>query len=230
VLRAEGLTVARGRRVLLENFSIEFAQNEIVRVAGPNGCGKSSLLRVLAGVVEPRRGRVVRDVACAFVPERLVLPDSLPARRWLRLSGAGEARLPSALDAHCGTLSKGQLQRVVLTGVLGGPRRRPSILFLDEPWAGLAQGARAALDHELSEEAAGGSTVVYTDHSGATGLSPTRTVQLAPNMDTATEAPSATVRIELIRGDERTHITIAESDLAARLSDGWEIDRVDPRS
>jgi len=105
VVRAEGLMVARGRKLLIERLRLHVAAGELVHVAGPNGCGKSSLLRVLAGVVEPRRGRVSRGAPCAFVPERLSLPDGLRAARWLRLAGGLATPLAGELDRRCRELS-----------------------------------------------------------------------------------------------------------------------------
>ena len=99
MLEAEDLTVARGRRTLLEGFAVRVRPGELVHVAGPNGCGKSSLLRVLAGVVEPRRGSVVRRAPCVYAPEQAALPESLPSQRWLRVVGAGDAELPAPLGA-----------------------------------------------------------------------------------------------------------------------------------
>jgi ABC-type Mn2+/Zn2+ transport system ATPase subunit len=177
VLEAEDLTVARGRRTLLEGLAVRVRPGELVHVAGPNGCGKSSLLRVLAGVVEPRRGRVARRARCVYVPEQPALPESLPAQRWLDVVGAGNAPLPAPLRARVGKLSRGQLQRVVLTGALHGSDDR--ILVVDEPWAGLDAAARDELSGRLSALAAHGSAVLFTDHGGAGELTATRTITLA---------------------------------------------------
>ena len=177
MLEAADLTVARGRRTLLEGFAVRVRPGELVHVAGPNGCGKSSLLRVLAGVVEPRRGRVERRARSVFVPEQPALPQSLSARRWLDVVGAGAAQLPSPLRARAGRLSRGQLQRLVLTGALHGDGDR--IVVIDEPWAGLDAAARDELSGRLADLAAAGSAVVFTDHGGSGDLAATRTVVLA---------------------------------------------------
>ena len=232
MLRAERLTVARGRRVLLEDFSLELEPSEALHVVGPNGCGKSSLLRVLAGVAEPRRGRVRRAARCVFIPERLALPDSLPARRWLRVTGASGGRLAPELDRRCGALSKGQLQRVALAGAIVDVDQR-CLLVLDEPWAGLDATARAKLEADLAGAAARGAAVIYTDHSGAGALSATRSLALGrptmlPPPSPDAEPVPAAARIELVRGNDRAALTVDDPELAARLADGWRIDRAEP--
>lgn len=113
LLSADGLTVARGRRVLLDRFSLDLSSGEAVQIAGANGCGKSSLLRMLTGAVEPRRGSVQRAARCVYVPERAALPDSLPARRWCRRSRRpGIAHVASGAVGGALALLLGSLTRV----------------------------------------------------------------------------------------------------------------------
>jgi len=226
LLWADGVTVARGRTTLLEDFSLQLEAGELVHLRGANGCGKSSLMRVLAGVVEPRRGSVVRTGRCEYVPERVTLPESLPARRWLRVCGVGGAELPSELDRRCGALSNGQQQRVVLTAAMADGSLPASIHLLDEPWAGLDAVARDTLDANLTSVVAGGAAVMYTDHGHETGLVASRTLDLTEGGLEAAGS-DALLRVELRRGGERTHVVISDRALAARLSDGWEIERVD---
>lgn len=217
--------VARGRTVLVADLRLHVTAGELVHVAGPNGCGKSSLLRVLAGVVEPRRGRVARSAPCAFVPEHLALPDGLRATRWLRIAGARGAPLAADADRRCGELSNGQLRRVALAGALHAARERPAVLVLDEPWAGLDAGARAALGEELGAAADRGSAVIFTDHSGAATLRATRTLRLGGE---PRAVPPARIRVALARGDERADVVVHEPELAVLLADGWAIRDAEP--
>lgn len=217
------MTVARGRTILLRDFSLQLAAGELVHLRGANGSGKSSLMRVLAGVVEPRRGRVVREVRCRYVPERVGLPESLPARRWLRVCGAGHVELAAELDRRCGALSNGQQQRVVLATLLEDRGAWSATYLLDEPWAGLDADARESLDLRVRQVVAQGSAVLYTDHGHETALTPTRMVDLTQGGFSQV----GSVRIELRRGEERAHVVVSDRELAARLADGWEIDRIE---
>ena len=236
MLLADGVTVARGRTVLLRDLRLVVGAGELVHVAGPNGCGKSSLLRVLAGVVEPRRGRVERAAPCAFVPERLALPAGLRASRWLQVAGARGAELPTELDRPCGALSKGQLQRVAIAGALHAAGERPAILVLDEPWAGLDGEARGALGAALGDAAVRGSAVVFTDHSGAATVRATRALTLAgaaarsgtPPAPGGPGARSSRVRIALARGAERAEVIVDDAELAERLARGWTVRDAEP--
>ncbi|MFF9850314.1 ABC transporter ATP-binding protein [Streptomyces litmocidini] len=168
----------RGPWVLRE-VSLDLPAAALVRVVGTNGTGKSTLLRLLAGVDAPTEGRVTgRPVRTAYVPERF--PVALPftavdylvhlgrvqglgraaararAGEWLERFGAGE---------HAGTglaeLSKGTSQKVAVAQALLAD---PALLVLDEAWTGLDTGARAELDTAVRERLAAGATVVFVDH------------------------------------------------------------------
>ncbi|MEV4430984.1 ATP-binding cassette domain-containing protein [Streptomyces sp. R-07] len=168
----------RGPWVLRE-VSLDLPAAALVRVVGANGTGKSTLLRLLAGVDAPTEGRVTgRPARTAYVPERF--PVALPftavdylvhlgrvqgldrasararAGEWLERFGAG---------AHAGTglseLSKGTSQKVAVAQALLAD---PALLVLDEAWTGLDTGARAELDTAVRERLAAGATVVFVDH------------------------------------------------------------------
>lgn len=227
LLWADGVTVARGRTILLRDFSMRLEAGELVHLRGANGSGKSSLMRLLAGVVEPRRGAVGRAAGCLYVPERVALPESLPASRWMRICGAAGLRLPGELDRRCGALSNGQQQRLVLTAVLEDRAVPPRVYLLDEPWAGLDAEARASLDTRLTQAVDDGSAVAYTDHGHETALAPSRTIDLGGG-ESEPGDPDGRVRVELRRGAERTQVVIADRELAGRLSDGWQIEHIGP--
>ncbi|WP_107100264.1 ATP-binding cassette domain-containing protein, partial [Streptomyces albus] len=170
--RAGGPWVVRG-------VDLEIRAGTLVRVAGGNGGGKSTLLRLIAGVDTPSAGRVRgRPPARGYVPERF--PASLPltaldylthlgrirglrtreaarqGARWLERFGA---------DAYAGTrmreLSKGSSQKVAVAQALLG---LPGLLVLDEAWTGLDRPARAVLDDVVRERTAAGGAVVFVDH------------------------------------------------------------------
>lgn len=165
---------------MLRDVTLDLPRGGLVRIEGANGTGKSTLLRLLAGVDRPTVGRISGRPAAstAYVPERFpaALPFSalrylthlgavrgLPRERareralhWLDLFGiTGYARTP--LDE----LSKGTCQKVAVVQALLAD---PALLVLDEAWTGLDHDSRTLLDTTLRARAATGSTVLFVDH------------------------------------------------------------------
>jgi NitT/TauT family transport system ATP-binding protein len=156
--------------VIFENFDLEVARGEFVAVVGRSGVGKSTLLRILAGLARPSQGRFEIDVdaRAAMRPTGLVFQDSrlLPWRRIaanvaLGLEGLGLARperdrralaalarvgLAAHADKWPHQLSGGQRQRVALARALAV---EPALLLMDEPFGALDAMTRERLQDEL---------------------------------------------------------------------------------
>ncbi|MFI6490998.1 ATP-binding cassette domain-containing protein [Streptomyces sp. NPDC050564] len=179
-LRLEGV----GRRYgihgpwVLRRVDLEVTPGTLIRVEGANGTGKSTLLRLLAGIDAPTEGRITGRPRTAYVPERF--PAALPftasgylthlgavhgltrtaaaraAEEWLeRLGAAAYARTPLS------ELSKGSSQKVAVAQAL---LAEPELLVLDEAWTGLDAAARAELERVVAERTAAGAAVVFVDH------------------------------------------------------------------
>ncbi|AQS66961.1 ATP-binding cassette domain-containing protein [Streptomyces pactum] len=179
-LRLDGVGRRYGLRGpwVLRGVDLGVTPGTLVRVEGANGTGKSTLLRLLAGIDTPTEGRVTGRPRTAYVPERF--PPALPftaaaylvhlgtvhglsrraaaraAGQWLeRLGAAGHAATPLA------QLSKGSSQKVAVAQAL---LAEPELLVLDEAWTGLDADARAELERAVAERTASGGAVVYVDH------------------------------------------------------------------
>jgi ABC-type cobalamin/Fe3+-siderophores transport system ATPase subunit len=89
VLKAESLRIGYGRRRLLHDLSFAVTRGEILGIVGPNGCGKTTLLRTMLGLVEPLGGRVERPsgLSVSDVPQRVRSPERDAAQRALALLG-----------------------------------------------------------------------------------------------------------------------------------------------
>ncbi|MEH3103045.1 MAG: heme ABC exporter ATP-binding protein CcmA [Sphingomonas phyllosphaerae] len=176
LLVARALTVARGGRVLVENLDIDVPRGGAVLVRGANGAGKSSLLRVLAGLLPPGAGVVTRDGRVAWMGEPAALD---PERRlvdalgfWAALDGRGsaEVRVAAALAAvelseiaevPVRMLSTGQRRRAALARVVASGA---DLWLLDEPASGLDVAAVMRLEGLIDGHRGGGGAVVVTTH------------------------------------------------------------------
>lgn len=141
-LAATDLACRRGDRLLFRGLSLNLKPREVIHVTGANGIGKSSLLRILGGLLRPFAGEVVRHGAVGLVDERPALDPELPLGRalgfWRTLDAAPDTNLPwpleSLLDVPVRYLSTGQKKRAALArlSAQGAP-----IWLLDEPLNGL---------------------------------------------------------------------------------------------
>ncbi len=148
----EAVTVRRPDRALFEDLSLTVADGDRVGVVGINGTGKSTLLRVAAGVDAPDTGRVRRGrgTRVGYLEQEPVLGPG-PVRGAVAPGWEGDAaldRLGMARHAEVATasLSGGQVKRVALAAVLAEPAE---LLVLDEPTNHLDLAAVAWLEQQL---------------------------------------------------------------------------------
>ncbi len=243
LLSCEGLAVRRGRRHVLSHVCLTMRAGETAYLFGDNGCGKTSLLRVLAGIAHPAAGSVSRVAPCAYVPEKVVLASSLRPAEWLNAMRGGapcawsSAVIASGLDIgvlgmRSSALSKGMLQRIALVEAL---HSECPLLLLDEPFAGLDAAGRDWLARRVAERVGAGAAVIFTDHSDAAGsrLAAARRLTLTGGgcIASGPVRAAALVRITATNstGERVTHeVDEAAGDavLSQLLAAGWHIEDV----
>ncbi|MBC6437744.1 MAG: metal ABC transporter ATP-binding protein [Rhodobacteraceae bacterium] len=155
LISVQNLSVAYGANLVLRNVALTLEPGEIVTIVGPNGSGKTSLLRAIIGATSPSRGMIALKpgLRIGYVPQRLHIDQTLPitVERFMRLTdnvpGATcrtvleAAGVPDLLGRQMSQLSGGQFQRVMLARAL---INQPDVLLLDEVTRGLDQPGVAA--------------------------------------------------------------------------------------
>ena len=181
------LACERDWRLLFEHLDLRLAAGDMVQISGPNGSGKTSLLRLLSGLMQPTAGDILLDGKplaeqrselahnllwighAAGIKDLLTPVENLSwlcalhhsldsADIWQALEAVG---LRGFEDVPCHTLSAGQKRRVALARLyLPGP----ALWMLDEPFTALDKQGVAQLEEHLTRHCEQGGTVVLTTH------------------------------------------------------------------
>ncbi|CAN4268195.1 CcmA ABC-type transport system involved in cytochrome c biogenesis, ATPase component [Methylophilaceae bacterium] len=188
MLTAQGLACVRGDRLLFKDLGFALEAGSLLYVLGENGSGKSSLLRMLCGLLMPEQGEIlwagksIKSHAEQYLPNLKYLghlnglKEDLTALENLQMSAriAGQdvtataaiAALSAIGIARCANLpvrvlSQGQKRRVALAALWLIPS---SLWILDEPFAALDVAATEVLAARISEHLAAGGMTVLTSH------------------------------------------------------------------
>ena len=161
---------------VLRGLDVTFSSGAVHAVVGGNGCGKSTMLSVLAKTAKLQRGRMVRGTASAALlpqnPKALLVSETVrdELMEWASSCGYDEATaqeqtarlgLAGLETRHPYDLSGGQRQLLALAKLL---LIGPELLLLDEPTKGLDLASRCIIARALREHAQAGGTVVIATH------------------------------------------------------------------
>jgi heme exporter protein A len=181
-LNADALTCQRGGRIVFRDLSFQVAAGEAVQVVGRNGAGKSSLLRMIAGLVRVEAGRLSLEGGLPDLPiaeqahycghqdafkAALTVTENLSF--WTAFLGGGD-RIAEALERlgldhlgelPAGYLSAGQRRRLALARLITVPR---PIWLLDEPTAALDLASQQVLATIMRDHVAAGGLILAATH------------------------------------------------------------------
>jgi heme exporter protein A len=178
-LRVRGLACHRGDRILFDGFDADVDDGEIVWLRAPNGYGKTSLLRVLAGLAQPAAGSIAwrpDGGVTAYIAHTNAQKDDLTAGESLAFLArlhrldASDAAVRDALArfglatrrrAPVRTLSQGQRRRLALARLC---LVRGGTWLLDEPYDALDQDATVVLGALLADHRTRGGSAILTSH------------------------------------------------------------------
>ena len=182
MLELVGVSKRYGATSVLNGFSHAFGEGKIIGLLGPNGCGKSTMMKLVTGLLTADSGRIYVDgrpvsyktnAIVSYLPERTYFNPAMKvrelvkffrdfypdfrvdaARRMLRELGISES-------SRLRTLSKGNKEKVQLIMVMA---RRARLYLLDEPIAGVDPAARDYILRTIVSNYNPGATVIITTH------------------------------------------------------------------
>ncbi len=179
IITLDHITKRYGGRTVLRGICHTICRGDALAFVGHNGCGKSTILKVIAKLVRPTAGKVIYHSPLLFhyIPEKFP-PVSLSAREYLLRMGALSGMrqdeavhrirmlsedffLEELLDSPMQSLSKGTLQKV---GVIQAILKRPDVLLLDEPLSGQDAASQSVFIKKVNQLQEEGVTVFLAAH------------------------------------------------------------------
>ena len=182
VLETQGLSKIYGRKRALDNVELQLPKGQIIGLLGPNGSGKTTFLKLCAGLLQPSQGNIEicgypqgteTKYLVSFLPDRTYLNNRQKVSQQLDLfedfyPDFDRSRAEQMLslqnispNARFGTLSKGSKEKVMLVLVMS---RRAKLYLLDEPIGGVDPATRDYILNTIVSNFDPDATVLISTH------------------------------------------------------------------
>lgn len=182
IITVEGLTKSYGKKTVLSDMSFTLPEGEVIGLFGPNGCGKTTLMKILTGLIHDYEGTVLINgmapgektkAITAYLPEQSFVHD------WMRnidavdyfndfFSDFDKAKALEMLEKFgldekqkAKTMSKGMQEKLLLSLTMS---RDASLYILDEPMGGVDPASRSAILNFIMDNYAQKSTLLISTH------------------------------------------------------------------
>lgn len=171
-----------GSPILIRNMNLTIEPGTFLTVLGENGSAKSTLIKLMLGLLRPVKGEIIRDLAkIGYVPQKkdhFNMRFPITVREMLTIHMAGRCRetpdhylamleMDGYADALFGELSGGQQQRVLIARAISAC---PDLLILDEPLTGIDSHSREVIRALLLSLNKAGLTIISIEHDIAFAL------------------------------------------------------------
>lgn len=182
IITAKGLSKSYGNKLVLNDISFDLPQGQIIGLLGPNGCGKTTLMKILTGLIHDYKGEILVDGKVPGHETKAItsfLPDQSFIHKWMRCKDAVDyfndffadfdrkkaedmiARFGLDPKQKASTLSKGQQEKLLLSLTMS---RAAQLYILDEPMGGVDPATRAAILRFIMDNYAQKSTLLISTH------------------------------------------------------------------
>ena len=182
ILTLSGVSKSYGANEVLTNLNMTFPRGKVVGLLGPNGCGKTTLIKLICGLHQPSSGTVTVNgvpvgpetkAFISYLPERTYLPDDMTVSGLMTMfcdfftdfDPQRAANLLGTMGINIGakikTLSKGTKEKVQLVMTMS---RRSPLYILDEPIAGVDPAARDFILDTVFSNKPADSTIILSTH------------------------------------------------------------------